>query len=180
MRCQALFEDLALTPLTAVGVCERSSRLELHRNRVTGALGSPVTPALDDDGILEVLVKVIHVLDHAVLDRPGDGDVVEEREMLDVLAQADAPGMRAHRDALLRRHEHDGQVLVDASETTAVDLAESDGIRLEKLFEDHAVVTVLPGRDADRELPLLRLPEPGLRTVQGQEGAPGRPGLPDG
>ena len=52
-----------------------------------------------------VLVKVVDPLDDAVLRRAADRDVVEEREVLDVLAQSDTAGVGAHGDLELGRQE---------------------------------------------------------------------------
>ena len=43
-----------------------------------------------------------------------------------------------------------GEVLVDAAQPAAVDLAEADRLGLQQLLEDHAVGGVLAGRHADR------------------------------
>src|SRR5213592_1920573 len=51
------------------------------------------------DGVHKMLVQVIHVLDDAILERPTDADVVEDRKVLHVLAQPHAAGMRADGDA---------------------------------------------------------------------------------
>ena len=101
-------------------------------------------------GSAEVLVQVVDPLDDAVLQRAADADEVEDGEMLHVLAEADAAGMRADRDAELRRHQDDRQHLVDAGDAARVDLADVDRLGLEELLEDDAVLHVLAGRDADR------------------------------
>ena len=61
-----------------------------------------------------MLVQVIDVLDDPPVERAADRDVVEDRQVLDVLAQADAAGMRADRDAELGGHQQDREDLVDA------------------------------------------------------------------
>src|SRR5689334_18918772 len=58
--------------------------------------------------------------------------------------------MRAHGDAELRRHEHYRENLVDAAQTTAVDLTKANCLRLHELLEDHAILALLTSRDADR------------------------------
>ena len=63
-----------------------------------------------------MLMEVVHVLEHAVLERAADRDVVEHGEVLHVLAQADAAGVRAHGDAERRRHEQDREHFVDAAQ----------------------------------------------------------------
>ena len=77
--------------------------------------------------------------------------------MLDVLAEADAAGVRADGDAVLGRHQHDREHLVHAADAAGVDLADVDRLRLEELLEDDAVLDDLPGRDPDRR---DRLPDP--------------------
>ena len=94
-----------------------------------------------------MLVQVVHVLDDPTVHRSADGDVVEDREVLDVLAQADAAGVRADGHAELGGQQQDGEDLVDAAEPAAVDLADADGVRLEELLEHDPVVAVLAGRD---------------------------------
>ena len=49
----------------------------------------------------EVLVQVVDVLDRPAVLLAADGDEVEHRQVLDQLAQADAAGVRADRDANL-------------------------------------------------------------------------------
>ena len=78
-----------------------------------------------------MLVQVVDPLDDAVLERPAHADVVEDREVLDVLAQADAAGVRADGDAELGRHQDDREHLVDAADAAGVDLADVDRLRLE-------------------------------------------------
>ena len=70
--------------------------------------------------------------------------------MLHVLAQPEAPGVRAHRHAELRREQQHRQHFVHPAEPARVDLAVVDGLRLHQLLEDHAVGRVLTGRDPDR------------------------------
>ena len=69
--------------------------------------------------------------------------------MNDVLAQTHTSGVRADRDAELGRHQQNGENLAHTSEADGVDLADVDGFSLEKLLEDHPVVCVLAGRDAN-------------------------------
>jgi hypothetical protein len=97
-----------------------------------------------------VLVQVIHVLDHPALHGSAHRDVVEHREVLDVLAEPDAACVRAHRHVELCGHQHHGEVFVHAAKTAAVDLAEIDGPGLQQLFEHDSVGAVLPGGNANR------------------------------
>ncbi len=56
-----------------------------------------------------MLVQVRCVLDHAVLQRAANRDVVEEREMLHIFTQANASRVRADRDAELGGHKENRQ-----------------------------------------------------------------------
>src|SRR5882762_6600729 len=89
-----------------------------------GAGWRHVPPAANHDRIFEMLVQVIDVLDHAAVHRARDRDVVEHRQVLHVLAQPDAAGMRADRHAESRGEQDDRQVFVDPAEAATVDLAE--------------------------------------------------------
>ena len=104
----------------------------------------------DVDGSEEVFVEVVDELDDAVLEGGGDAEEVEDGEVLDVLAEADAAGVGADGDAEFCGEEDDGEVFVDAGDAAAVDLADVDGLGLEELLEHDAVVAVLAGGDADR------------------------------
>ena len=97
-----------------------------------------------------MLVEVVDVLDHAPVHRARHGDVVEHREVLHRLAQADAAGVRAHGHAELRGEQQVGDVLVDAADPGGVDLHDVHAARLEQLLEHDAVLHVLAGRDAHR------------------------------
>src|SRR5579871_3809913 len=68
--------------------------------------------------------------------------------MLHVLAQADAAGVRADRNAELCGHQHDGEVFVDAGDSAAIDLADIDSSGLKELLEHDTVVTVFAGGDS--------------------------------
>jgi len=68
-----------------------------------------------------MLVEVIDVLDDAVLHRSADADEVEHREVLHVLAEADAAGVWTNRDAELRGEQQHGDHLVHAAEPAGID-----------------------------------------------------------
>lgn len=50
---------------------------------------------------------------------------------------------------LLFRHEKNGQDLINATQSAGIDLADVDGIRLQKLFEHHPVLAVFAGGNSD-------------------------------
>ena len=97
-----------------------------------------------------MLVQVIDVLQDTLIERRADADVIKDRQMLNILAQADAAGMRTDRHAELGRHQQHRQHLVDPAEPAGVDLAKADRIGLQQLLEDNPVLHMLAGRHADR------------------------------
>ena len=111
--------------------------------------GRPVATPLDDDRVGEVLVKVVDVLDPTAFRAAAHGDEVEHGQVLDHLAEADAPGVWAHRHAELRREQEDGEVLVDPAHPAGVDLHHVDRLGLQELLEDDPVLDVLAGGDPD-------------------------------
>ena len=111
---------------------------------------SPVPPAVHDDGIGEVLVEVIDVLDPSSVRRATHGDEVEHRQVLNHLAQADTSGVGTHGHAELGGEQEDGEVLVDATDPAGVDLHDIDRLGLEHLLEDDPVLDVLTRGDPYR------------------------------
>src|SRR6266550_4095975 len=97
-----------------------------------------------------MLMEMVDILDHPSVEPAADSNVIEGGEVLDELTQPDTTGMRADRDAELRRQQLHRDHLVDPSEPAGVDLADADRIGLEQLLEHYTVVNVLPGRDPDR------------------------------
>jgi hypothetical protein len=86
---------------------------------------------VDHGRVDEVLMEMVDVLDHPSFHRATDGDVVEHRQVLCVLAEADTTGMRTDGDAELGGQQQDSQNLVDTPQSAGVQLAEPDGIGLE-------------------------------------------------
>ena len=84
-----------------------------------------VARVTDHHRVDEMLVEVVDILDHPALERAGNADVVDDREVLHELAQPDAAGVGADRHAELRRHQQDRQHLVHAAEPACVDLADT-------------------------------------------------------
>src|SRR5919202_2139571 len=91
---------------------------------------------------------MVHVLEDAVLQGGADAYAVGDREVLHVLAQADAPRVRADRHAELPGHEEDGEDLVHTAQTAGIYLAEANGVCLQELLEDDAVLAVLARGDS--------------------------------
>ena len=94
----------------------------------------------DDHWIHEMLVEVIEYVDHALLQRAANGNIVKHREMLDMFAEPHTASMRADRYAKFRRQQQDSQHLIDIAHPKGVDLAPADGVRLQQLPEDHTVL----------------------------------------
>jgi hypothetical protein len=85
-------------PGGAVGVGEAGEGFGFDLDAVTGGGGDLVVAVADDGGVEEVLVEVIDELDDAVFEGGGDGEEVEDGEVLDVLAEADTAGVGADGD----------------------------------------------------------------------------------
>ena len=68
-----------------------------HGGRVAGSLRRQVAAVAHRDGVLEVLMQVVNVFDHAVLQAATDPDVVEDREVLDMFAESDTAGVGSSR-----------------------------------------------------------------------------------
>src|SRR5579871_513652 len=96
----------------------------------------------------KMLVQVGGILDHAALQRATDGDVVEDRKVLYVFTQSNAPRVRADRNAESGRHQQNRQNFVDSTNATGIDLANRDGVGLKELFEHYTILNMLAGGNA--------------------------------
>src|SRR5215204_3030709 len=139
----SLLIDCRSLPRFAAGVLVAPERFGLHLDAVAGRFGHGVVAAAYDHRVDEVLVQVVYELDAPAFRRAAHRDVIEDREVLHILAEADAARVRADGHAELLGHEQHGQHLVDAAEAATVDLAEADGPGLQELLEHDAVVAVL-------------------------------------
>src|SRR5499427_10078578 len=131
-------------------VLKLAERLRAHSDAPARHLRRDVVSVADHHRVDEVLVQVLDVLENPVLERAAHRDVIKERDVLHILAESDAAGVRADRNAELRRHEEDCKYLVESPQAAAVELAEPDGLRLKELLEHDTVLAVLAGRDRDR------------------------------
>src|SRR5258706_4060253 len=141
---------LQAAPHLAVGELVGNERIWTYADAVAWPRRREVARVAHDAEIDEVLVQMVDVLAHAVLEAAAHGNVVEDGEVLDVLAEADAAGMRADRHAELCRHQQDRQHFVDAAHAATVDLQEADGVGLEELLQGDAVLAALRGSDSAR------------------------------
>lgn len=123
---------------------------------------------------------MIDPLEDVSLHRRADAYIVEQAEMLHVLAQADAACMRADNLAALARHQHHGKHLLWASEAARVNLDDIDGVCLEELLEDDARVGVLARSDTDAKWQ-QRFPDGGVaQSIVGRGGLLNEPWLEGG
>src|SRR4051812_1753608 len=108
-------------------LCQRTL---FNLDAVSGIQWRHVASVFYHDRINKMLVQMVHVLSDATFERRTHRDVVEERKVLYVFAQPDTAGMRTNRHAEFFGHEDDRQDLVHSAQTTTVDLAEANRLRL--------------------------------------------------
>src|SRR4051794_16435475 len=84
---------LQRAPDTAGRELVRIERLRPDGDAVSRPQRSNITRVADDARIDEVFVQMIDVLAHPVFQAAADGDVVEDRDVLDVLAESDTAGV---------------------------------------------------------------------------------------
>lgn len=138
-----------LHPHATSGVSVSLQRGRQHGDAVARGLGGHVVAVLADDGVHKVLVQVVHPLQHAVIALGADVDVVDQRQVLHVLAQTHTTGVRAHALAILGGHEVHRHDLIHTRQTAAIDLHKVDSVAHDELLEDDAVLAVLASGHAD-------------------------------
>lgn len=136
-------------PDKAVGVGVVAEGFGEDFGAVAGLLREHVVGVADADRVGEVFVEVVDVFGDAVFEGSGNAKIVEGGKVLHILAEPDTAGVRANRDIEFCGHEDDGEVLVDSGETATIDLADINGVGLQKLFEHDPVVAVLTSGDAN-------------------------------
>src|SRR6185437_10711784 len=156
-------------PDRALGELVIAQRLLAQRRGEAGRGRRQVAAADDAHRVGEVLVQVIDVLQHPVVRRGADRDVVEHRQVLDHLAQPDAAGVRADGHPVLRGEQQDRDVLVDARDPAGVDVQHVGRARLEQLLEDHPVRDAIAARILAR--PRISSGLVGSSTQYGSQGA---------
>jgi hypothetical protein len=140
---------LALPPTHALltRVLKLVHGLRLHLHTIPGLGWRNIVPLLNPRRVEEVLMQMIHVLQHTLL--PRNHNVVDGAEVLCVLWQADAAGVRYNGHVVFCGHEQHGDDFVDAAETAGIDLADVDCARGQELLEHDAVLAHFAGCDAD-------------------------------
>src|SRR4051812_4972356 len=78
---------LQAAPYFAFRELIRLERVGLDGDAIAGARRRQIAGVAHDARVDEVLVEVVDVLAHAVLETAAHGDVVEDRDVLDVLAE---------------------------------------------------------------------------------------------
>src|SRR3569833_955945 len=92
---------------------------------------------------------MVDVFDDSSFHRSPAGDVIPHRQMLYLFAQPHASRVRANRNVELPGQQTDAKTLVDAAQTTGVDLTETDGIGLHELLKHDPVLAMLASCDPD-------------------------------
>src|SRR5260221_5963630 len=92
---------------------------------------------------------MVDKFDATVFERAAHRDVIEDRKMLHVFAKTNTAGMRTDRYAKLCGHYQNGQHLVNAPETAAINLAKIQSFCLQKLLEHDAIMAGFAGCYAD-------------------------------
>lgn len=119
----------------------------LHLYTVPRLRRSLVVSTLNDGWILEVLMQVIDILQHAQL--ATNTDIIDSAQMLCVFRQAHTTRVRDDRDIEFLGHEKNGQDFVDTTHSASVDLADVNSARGEELLENYAVLAHFSGSNAD-------------------------------
>src|SRR5438132_2926179 len=102
-------------PCLAVWKLVVIKRVTFHLNAVSRRKRRHIVTVPDRSRKDKVFVKMIDVLDDAILKRGANRYVVDQRKVLDIFAQTNAAGMRAHGDVELCRHKHHRKNLVHAA-----------------------------------------------------------------
>src|SRR5262249_17936869 len=114
-----------------------------------GSSRDDIATASGPDGGQEMLVQMVSEFCHAALETAADADIVNQRQVLGVLAETETARVRADRNLELRRQSKNRQRFAESAQATVVELAEIDRIGLHQLLEDDAVGAMFAGRHTD-------------------------------
>ncbi len=131
------------------GIAVIAQRFGEDLDAVARLRGQAIVAVFHADRIDEVLVQVVDKFDYAVFQGRRRAQIVKGGQVLHVLAEAHAAGVRADRNAEFRGQQDDGEVLVHAGQAAAVDLANVHRLSLHELLKHDAILAVLAGGDAD-------------------------------
>src|SRR3982751_1444124 len=121
-----MLSSLFIFPRSSIRKCILLERPRLHRDAVAWLCRRQVTSVSNNDGIQEMLMKMIDKLDLATLQGSADGYVVKDRKMLHVFAEPDTARVRTDGNAEFGRQQEHGDHLINAGEPAAIDLAKVD------------------------------------------------------
>ena len=79
-----------------------------------------------DDRIDEMFVQVAGIFAESILQRTADADVIDHGQVLHIFAKSDASCVRANRNVEFGGEEQNGKNFVHATDSTAIDLTDSD------------------------------------------------------
>ncbi len=120
-------------------------RVGFHGDAISWRGWRQIPATINHRRIQEMLVEVIGVFQRAMLKRGADTDVIKNRKMLDILAQAQAARVWADGHAEFGGEQQHRQHFIDAAESAAIKLAEVHGFGLQELLEHDAIVAMLAG-----------------------------------
>src|SRR5215472_10809194 len=123
--------------------------MRLHLNAEAGCARDHIATAPGRDRVQEMLVQMVGEFGHSALEAAADADVVNQRHVLGVLAEAETTRVRTDRNVEFRRQQKNRERFAESAEATVVELAEIDRTGLHQLLEDDAVGTMFAGRHPD-------------------------------
>src|SRR5204862_6563013 len=131
---RAICSSLFIFPGPSIREFVPLKRFSLHRDTIARHAWGHISSVPYDYRVDKMFVQMIDVFDPPPVERTAHCDIVEDRKMLDILAKADAAGMRTNGHAKFRSHQQDRDHFVHTGETTAVDLTEIDSTGLQQLL----------------------------------------------
>jgi len=104
---------------------------------------------VDRARVYKVLMEMVHKFEDVTFHRPRDGDIVDQAQVDDIFAEPNATCVWADRYAEFGSHEKDAEDFADTCQTAGIDLAYVNGLGLQELLEDHAIVGMLSCGNTD-------------------------------
>src|SRR5487761_1427451 len=139
-----------IAPDASFWIVELLKCFRINFDAVPWVLRQNITTLANLHRINEVLVEVIDILRNAALQRSGNAEIVESREMLHIFTKAYPSGVGTNWNTEFLRQQDDREVFIDSAQAAAIDLANVDSFRLHQLLKHHPVMAMLAGRDSYR------------------------------